>query len=475
MKRSLLIFVFQCVSTVSFFTQESFESILSNFFSNEEIIRSHVGIELRKQNQEILLKYHSKKLFVPASLQKLFTSSFAINTLPNDFTFKTYVLVDGKIDSLTNTLLGNLIIQTSGDPSLESRFFKNQSFISDFNATLKKLNIQFISGKIIIKPEINDYQPNSQWLWSDIGNYYGAGYSSHTFKDNYVEVFFRSTNKIGDSTSIMKIEPPENTLIIDNEITVGTSNRDLSFAFGAPFQNIRNMKGTIPANKENFPVKISMHNPKIFLKSALKSECNILGIEIKNRILKTQKNISFDTILIHESPLLKDLVKCVNYNSNNNYAEHILIESVSSENKRFSLDESSELLELFWKDKLGLNDFKFIDGSGLSRLNLSSPNLFNQLLNFQLNSKPNIKETFLNSLPVAGISGTLRYLGEGTPIEGKFIGKSGSMIGVRCYSGYFTKNNNYFPFTIMINNFVCSDYLIRKHIEKLMIAIYNNL
>ena len=189
MKRPLLIFVFQFVSTLSFFAQESLESILSNFFSNEEITNSYVGVELRNQNGEILLMHHSKKLFIPASLQKLFTSSYAINILPNDFTFKTYVIVDGEIDSLTNTLLGNLIIQTSGDPSLESRFFKTYSFISDLNFVLNKLNIQFIAGNIIVSPENNNYQTNSQWLWSDLGNYYGAGYSSHTFKDNYVEVF----------------------------------------------------------------------------------------------------------------------------------------------------------------------------------------------------------------------------------------------------------------------------------------------
>ena len=164
MKRPLLIFVFQFVSTISFFAQDSLESILSIFFSNEEITNSYVGVELRNQNGEILLMHHSKKLFVPASLQKLFTSSYAINILPNDFTFKTYVIIDGEIDSLTNTLLGNLIIQTSGDPSLESRFFKTYSFISDLNFVLNKLNIQFIAGNIIISPETNNYQTNSQWL-----------------------------------------------------------------------------------------------------------------------------------------------------------------------------------------------------------------------------------------------------------------------------------------------------------------------
>ena len=83
MKRPLLIFVFQFVSTISFFAQDSLESILSNFFSNEEITNSYFGVELRNQNGEILLTHHSKKLFVPASLQNLFTSSYAINILPN--------------------------------------------------------------------------------------------------------------------------------------------------------------------------------------------------------------------------------------------------------------------------------------------------------------------------------------------------------------------------------------------------------
>ena len=41
----------------------------------------------------------------------------------------------------------------------------------------------------------------------------------------------------------MKIEPTESTFIIDNEVVVGTSNRDLSYAFGAPFQNRRVHEG----------------------------------------------------------------------------------------------------------------------------------------------------------------------------------------------------------------------------------------
>ena len=87
----------------------------------------------------------------------------------------------------------------------------------------------------------------------------------------------------------------------------------------------------------------------------------------------------------------------------------------------------------------------------------------------------NDKNAMLNSLPSAGESGTLKYIGGNTVLEGNFIGKSGSMGGVRCYTGYFKKNNNYYPFTVMVNNFLVPDRVIREAIENLMIDIYSAL
>ena len=78
----------------------------------------------------------------------------------------------------------------------------------------------------------------------------------------------------------------------------------------------------------------------------------------------------------------------------------------------------------------------------------------------------------MGSLPVAGISGTLKSIGKKTAIEGNFIGKSGSMGGVRCYTGYFKKNEKYFPFTVMLNHFLVSDAKVRKAIEHLMEELY---
>lgn len=476
MNKRFLIFIFQVLFTCNFHSQNLFSSPLSDFLNSKEIKNSSVGLKLQDQSGKVLLSHNPEKLLVPASLQKLFTTSYVLDHLPKDFVYNTYVLYSGSLDTNSKILNGNLIINTSGDPSLESRFFPSKSFVSDLKSKFVELSINSITGKIIIYPDLDNYQVNNQWLWSDLGNYYGSGYSSHSFKDNYVEVYFNSGNEIGSSTKILKIDPMADSFHLENKVVVGKSNRDLSYAFGAPMQNNRTLIGTIPRNKKNYVVKISMHNPKIFLKYAVEEACTELGIKTYNNYTKIKGDSNLDTLLVYSSPLLKDLVKCVNFKSNNNFAEHLLMKSVSLNHENININRTAEYLQLFWEDKLGLKEMIFNDGCGLSRLNLCSANAFNELLLYELERKlSNGKESFFKSLPISGKSGTLKYFGDETVFKENFFGKSGSMGRVRCYSGYLHKNAQYYPFTIMVNNFTYNDYLIRKRIEDLVADIYKNI
>ena len=476
MNKRFLIFIFQVLFTCNFHSQNLFSSPLSDFLNSKEIKNSSVGLKLQDQSGKVLLSHNPEKLLVPASLQKLFTTSYVLDHLPKDFVYNTYVLYSGSLDTNSKILNGNLIINTSGDPSLESRFFPSKSFVSDLKSKFVELSINSITGKIIIYPDLDNYQVNNQWLWSDLGNYYGSGYSSHSFKDNYVEVYFNSGNEIGSSTKILKIDPMADSFHLENKVVVGKSNRDLSYAFGAPMQNNRTLIGTIPRNKKNYVVKISMHNPKIFLKFAVEEACTELGIKTYNNYTKIKGDLNLDTLLVYSSPPVKDLVKCVNFKSNNNFAEHLLMKSVSLNHENININRTAEYLQLFWEDKLGLKEMIFNDGCGLSRLNLCSANAFNELLLYELERKlSNGKESFFKSLPISGKTGTLKYFGDETVFKEKFFGKSGSMGRVRCYSGYLHKNAQYYPFTIMVNNFTYNDYLIRKRIEDLVADIYKNI
>ena len=231
--------------------QSVFNSELIKFIENDSLSSSIIGLELMDgKNGEIILEHNANKLLVPASIQKLYTTSYAQNILGLNYSFNTTVFTNGEIDD--QTLNGDLFISLSGDPSLESRFFDSISFFNDLKNSLTDLNVKTIKGQLVLLPKKDDYQVNSQWLWGDLGNYYGGGYSTHTFKDNYVEVFFNSTDSVGEITSINELYPSVSNFTIDNRVVGGVINKDLSYAFGAPYQKERRMNGEIPINKNAY-------------------------------------------------------------------------------------------------------------------------------------------------------------------------------------------------------------------------------
>lgn len=474
-KRFLILFII-LIFGQWIFGQSIYKKIKNDFLINKNIENSIISFELiNGSSSEILMGHNSSKLLLPASIQKLYTSSFALNQLGGDFQFLTVICTNGIVDSISQILNGDLIISFSGDPSIESRFYDSLSFLLDLQKTLINLNINKIEGDLVILPKQNDFQVNSEWLWGDLGNYYGAGYSTHSFRDNYVEVYFNSSDSLGQIADINKVSPDLNSFKIDNRVVGSSTNRDLSYAYGAPFQQTRTMIGEIPRNENDFKVKISMHNPKAFLKSSIIKILSNSGISFSEKKINPISNL--DTLLVYRSPPLRDLISCVNFKSNNNYAEHLLMKSAANFDSLVSLDVAPMIMQDYWGNKLNIFDnVVFADGSGLSRRNLTSAHSLNKLLIFQLNnSSLVIRNDFINSLPKAGLTGTLKYIGRNTALEGNFIGKSGSMGGVRCYSGYFNKNELLYPFTIMVNNFTCKDVEIRKSIESLMIDIYQSL
>jgi D-alanyl-D-alanine carboxypeptidase/D-alanyl-D-alanine-endopeptidase (penicillin-binding protein 4) len=73
------------------------------------------------------------------------------------------------------------------------------------------------------------------------------------------------------------------------------------------------------------------------------------------------------------------------------------------------------------------------DGSGLSRGNLVTSRTLAALL-LRMSQHP-MAAYYQASMAIAGQRGTLRYLYRGTPLEGRFWGKTGTLTGVRAISG----------------------------------------
>ena len=80
------------------------------------------------------------------------------------------------------------------------------------------------------------------------------------------------------------------------------------------------------------------------------------------------------------------------------------------------------------------NSYQQVDGSGLSRGNRASALSMVETLKVMNFAKGN--DVFYQSLPVAGMSGTLRRRFRSTSVQGKVHAKTGTLRGVRALSGY---------------------------------------
>nr|WP_320118456.1 D-alanyl-D-alanine carboxypeptidase/D-alanyl-D-alanine-endopeptidase [uncultured Marinifilum sp.] len=421
------------------------------------------------ENNKIISELNSDMVLSPASSQKLITTASALEILGSDYQFKTAFLSDGKIEN--GLLKGNLIIKAYGDPTLNSKYFPEQKDISkQIIEKLKALNIRTIQGKIIINTDYFATSIPATWIWEDIGNYYGTVPHSLTYCDNMYSLFFES-GKAGTLTKIKNIVPFKTGLSFENKVLSSTVNRDLAYIFGGNTSPKRRIEGSIPQNRKNFIVKGALHSPEISLLYDLQQELKANNISVKNSLIKTEKTREIFTIL---SPPLKDIIFQTNQKSINLFADHILFEIGHKQNGIASWKSGIKAIKEYWDKKNTATKYiSLYDGSGLSHFNSVSASFFNQLMAYMYNSSN--KKIFIESLPIAGKSGTLKSFGKNTSIELNWKAKTGSMTGVRSYCGYLkSSSGKTYSISLIINNYKCSSSELKNKVVNLLINIYNS-
>jgi PBP4 family serine-type D-alanyl-D-alanine carboxypeptidase len=107
---------------------------------------------------------------------------------------------------------------------------------------------------------------------------------------------------------------------------------------------------------------------------------------------------------------------------------------------------------------LGMDTTKFsvVDGSGVSRYNLLSADQLVQFLT-AMKKQPRLFQMFYNSLPVAGVDGTLANRMKSSPAACNLHAKTGTLNGASCLSGYVqTRDGEMLVFSLMMQNFITS-------------------
>lgn len=453
------------------------KNIVNDFERDSLLSTSLVGVKVYNiTNKKEVYSYNSTKSFTPASVLKLLTTSAALEILGEDFRFKTIFAYRGNI--VDGVLNGDLYVIGGGDPSLGSKYlYKNGTkdvFINKWINKLKSKGINRINGNIIVNNSIFSNRVPFTWVWGDIGNHYGSPAYGLSYSDNIYNIYFKS-GKAGELTSILDVEP-KIAKEIHNEVYASVKNRDLAYLYAAP--NSRNIliKGTIPCNKKRFRVKGSVPAPSLILGNRLHDIITSEGVVVGGKVLSSRDYVNYkiDTLDIHYSHELKDIVRVTNTESNNLFAEHLLNYLGFTESGIGDEKSGIERVKRFYSEKIGSTHGMLLhDGCGLSSFNAITPNQIMNLLLYMNNSKS--KESFLNSLAIAGKTGTFSYMWRNTFMDNNFVGKSGSFEGVRTYAGYYNnKKGDRMAVVIMVNNYACKASYVRKKLEKIILKIGEN-
>lgn len=453
-----------------------FISLILLFFYNH----SHAQLDLPDIGASVSAKAHifelNKDLFaqdealrlIPASLTKVITTATALELLGPDYHFETKFYYAGNI--INHKLIGNLVIESYGDPTLGSGYFDQTDpdlLFHRIKEAFVDLGIASVEGNIVIVADKINYP--AQRLWEDMGNYYGGSPKGFNWRDNTIIVTLQSGEE-GTPCSLISTEPDFDSYQLDCRVVAADHNNDSAYVFGISEVQQWWIEGSIPARRSSFNIKAAMPDPETVFKNSLKAFLKNQGVSFKSRNTVKQISPSDQRLLFtHRSPSLAEIIKVTNHKSNNLFADQLLLALAREKRGKVNWDNGNAVVYEFWHDKIDFDkEFRLRDGSGLSPKNLVSAKGMVQLLTW-MKENSYYFETFTLSLAKGGESGTLKSVFKHPDLKDRIIGKSGSMEGVLGYCGYFqTASGKNAAFCIIANNYLAPTKQIRTAMDKMI-------
>ncbi len=432
-----------------------------------------------------LLAYNARRSLPPASVMKLITTATAFAVLGETYTYQTTLLHDGLLRG--DTLFGNLRLVGTGDPSLGSGRFANYpdwpGQLAQWVEAVKRAGIRVVLGRVLTDDTVFDENATpGGWPYDDLGNYYGAGATGLMVAENSYRLVFQPADSLGGPAPVLRTEPPIPYLTFRNRVrTDSPGTGDQVNIFGGIGDRQPLLEGYVPQGTPEFSVKGSLPDPGYFAAISLQNALIQAGLKVGqeaaslSQLRRQQPGLTLPPpaldLLVTLSPPLRDLARECNFQSINLYAEAFLKKVGLTMGYGTTTPQAVNALKQVWRNKaVDLSGFRPLDGSGLSPQNgLTAQNMVGILT---AAAREPWFPAFYASIPVLGVSGTVRNLGRKTRAAGNVRAKSGSIGGVRCYAGYYTARNGEFrAFCFMLNQYDPDAGAATKELEKLMVAM----
>jgi len=401
---------------------------------------------------ESVYNFNEKRLLTPASNMKLLTSAAGLIFLGPKYNFITSVRYTGNI--VNNTLYGDLYVIGNFDPDFSTADLDR--FIRDF----QRFGIKEIQGNLYGDVSVKDsVQWGWGWMWDDDPSADAPYLSALNINSNSIDICVTGST-LGKKANITTDPQTEYIRMINNTITspfvqhVGItrdwkSRKNDIYVYGSILPPEISGNDTVLSS-------VNIYRPDFYFLTLLKEKLkeNGIGLVGKTGLLKTPSTAKW--LSVYGRPY-DSVMYYMNKHSDNLSAEMVLYSLAESFNSPpVSAAEGIRVIDsLLTLSGVGKYEYVIADGSGISRYNLLSADIILSVLKFVYYHYPNLFELYFNSLPVAGLDGTLGSRMQNSPAQGNVHAKTGTLQGVSCLSGYVKgRNNHLIAFSILEQNFI---------------------
>lgn len=401
-----------------------------------KIDTSHVTIEI-KDGAENILNINEKALKIPASITKILTSYAILKRLTASHHFYTKLFYDGQ----------NLYLKGGGDPSFVS---ENMWYlVNEFT----RHGVKKIKGDLIVDDSLFDkIRFDDSRESTRVDRAYDSPVGAMSFNWNAVNIFVKPTSAqqkarviVDPDNQYFDVINNTNTVAgqIKNELSVQISNAD----------KLITVSGDIPANAAEKAIFKNIDTPDLWSGANLRFFLSQRGISVEGKVRIGSTPDEAEQVAVFESKNFSYIMADMNKFSNNFVAEmltkSLAVDDVKT-NASLALGVKKIREEL---SKIGLDEskVKIINPSGLTRENFISASSMNKVLN-EIKNDFSIYNTFADSLPVAGVDGTLKKRFKNSIAESWVRAKTGYINGVVALAGYAgRRDGRVLTFTLLYN------------------------
>jgi D-alanyl-D-alanine carboxypeptidase/D-alanyl-D-alanine-endopeptidase (penicillin-binding protein 4) len=394
--------------------------------SSEGVKGAHIGIAIYNDTKgQWLTKYQSDHYFTPASNTKILATYLGLQFLGDS-------LPGWKMAENADTLF----LMPLGDPSFMHPEFKHQPVVDIIKKTKKQV--------VIVGNNQDQFEIfGSGWSWADYAEDYQPERSRMPIYGNVVH-FYQSNKKL---EAIKPFYFFKDMVDLDKVEEKNWSRNRTGNRFFTTNENNKSKYFQVPFSQEDVPMLLAVD----LLKDTLGK---IISFQNKSTLPVT----SYKTI---NTVPTDSLLKIMMLRSDNFYADQIVL--MASEQLFGKMDDAALLdsaKKLFFVDLP--QRMRWVDGSGLSRYNLNTPENYIAILQ-QMQSK--FGEARVKNIFEKGGEGTIAAYYKNFP--GTMYAKTGTLGGQVALSGFiYTPKQQKLYFSVLVANHMSpSSTQVRRAVE----------